>query len=216
MSRDTDVEFELRSGDGVTVLEAGWRTKEGEIVPNRSLAQRLYERRPGMALLEEIGAHAQGAVATERPNLKAEDLNIAMENMSQCACGKMVEGGVCGCTDDAKIDQIVEQVKKMVFTEEPPKPLTMKTQPSEMAWNSPPARQLQFDKMGAPGEYGQYKALSPEPISIIHSWGMGFNEGSMLEKLARWQTMHNILDLEKLVWFAVDLLEQERIKQNNL
>lgn len=188
MSSDTDVSFELRSGDGVTILEAGKRTKEGEILVNRRNAERLFERRPGMAEFEEIGAHAEGAVATERPNLKAEDLNLAMD--SGCACGIGVQ---CEC------ETRTEMVNRLV---------------SAAARNNPPQTQLKFGD--APGEYGQYKALSPEPISIIHSWGMGFNEGSMLEKLARWQTMHNILDLEKLVWFAVDLLEQERIKQNNL
>lgn len=161
-----------------------------------------------MALFEEIGAHAQGAVATERPNLKAEDLNIATPNEVACACGA---SEVCSCQavglmPQATVDQIIDrQIRKM--EEQRARDLGIRTSVSR-------PQQLKFGD--APGEYGQYKALSPEPISIIHSWGMGFNEGSMLEKLARWQTMHNILDLEKLVWFAVDLLEQERIKQNNL
>lgn len=138
-----------------------------------------------MALFEEIGAHAQGAVASERPNLKAEDLNIAMENMSQWACGKMVEGAVCGCTEDAKIEQLVDRVAEMAM----PRFITA------------PARPIQSSFIAESQPH--YGGIAPlfrkdvQPIELIHSMGLGFFEGNIVKYVSRWRDKDGIEDLKK-------------------
>ena len=61
----------------------------------------------------------------------------------------------------------------------------------------------------APGEFGQYSALNPQPIDVIEAWGLGYHEGTVLKYLSRWRRKGGLEDLKKSAWFLNRLIEQE-------
>ena len=63
--------------------------------------------------------------------------------------------------------------------------------------------------MNAPGETGQYSSLSPEPITVIESWGLNFHEAQVLKYLSRHRRKNGIEDLQKARWYLDRLIERE-------
>lgn len=61
----------------------------------------------------------------------------------------------------------------------------------------------------APGEFGQYSALNPQPIEVIEAWGMGYHEATVLKYLSRWRRKGGVEDLRKASWFLTRLIELE-------
>ena len=42
-----------------------------------------------------------------------------------------------------------------------------------------------------------YAGLSPEPIDVIESWGLGYHEGNVIKYVARWRKKDGVRDLRK-------------------
>lgn len=61
------------------------------------------------------------------------------------------------------------------------------------------------DKWGgagpAPGEAGQYRALSPEPIEVIEAWKLPHHLACALKYIARHPRKGGVEDLQKAIWY---------------
>jgi len=57
--------------------------------------------------------------------------------------------------------------------------------------------------MSDPISPAHYSGLSPEPITVIESWGLGFNLGNALKYISRAgrKTVDASEDLEKARWY---------------
>lgn len=42
-----------------------------------------------------------------------------------------------------------------------------------------------------------YAGLTPEPIDVIESWGLGYHEGNVLKYVSRWRAKGGVEDLRK-------------------
>lgn len=71
---------------------------------------------------------------------------------------------------------------------------------------------VQRFRASAPGEYGQYSSLSPEPIEVIEAWGMNYHAGTILKYLSRYERKGGVESLEKARWFLDRLIEIEKAK----
>lgn len=61
--------------------------------------------------------------------------------------------------------------------------------------------------MSAPGEFGQYSSLSPEPIEVIEAWGLGYHEATALKYISRHDRKGGAEDIRKAIWFLERLLK---------
>ena len=62
----------------------------------------------------------------------------------------------------------------------------------------------------SPGETGHYSDLNPEPIQVIQAWGLDFLAGSALKYLARFPRKGGVEDLEKVKFYADQIIARER------
>lgn len=60
--------------------------------------------------------------------------------------------------------------------------------------------------MGNPGEFGQYSALSPEPIDVIEAWGLPFHEATILQYVVRHPRKGGVEDLRKARFYLDRLI----------
>ena len=61
-----------------------------------------------------------------------------------------------------------------------------------------------------------YQSLSPQPIEVIESWGLGFHLGCAMKYIARAGRKEGVSarqDLEKCLWYVSR--EIDRLKQND-
>lgn len=42
-----------------------------------------------------------------------------------------------------------------------------------------------------------YAGLTPEPIDVIESWGLGYHEGNVIKYVSRWRAKGGVEDLRK-------------------
>ena len=61
----------------------------------------------------------------------------------------------------------------------------------------------------APGEFGQYSTLRPEPIEVIEAWDLPFHEAQVLKYISRWRKKGGVEDLRKAAWFLDRLISKE-------
>jgi hypothetical protein len=70
--------------------------------------------------------------------------------------------------------------------------------------------------VSAPGEFGQYSKLNPEPIDVIESWGLNFHEAQVLKYLSRWRRKGGRESLEKARWYLDRLIAKTPGPEDNI
>jgi hypothetical protein len=65
------------------------------------------------------------------------------------------------------------------------------------------------DAEASPGEKGHYSSLKPEPLQVIQAWGLDFLVGSALKYLARYPRKGGVEDLQKVKFYADQLIARE-------
>lgn len=60
-----------------------------------------------------------------------------------------------------------------------------------------------LDPVTRPAHY----ALSPEPLDVIESWGLGYHEGNIVKYITRWRSKGGVQDLRKAAEYLRRLIE---------
>jgi hypothetical protein len=56
---------------------------------------------------------------------------------------------------------------------------------------------------------GHYKDLNPQPLGVLHSWGLPYAEGSAIYYILRWRRKGGLEDLKKAKHTLELLIELE-------
>lgn len=59
---------------------------------------------------------------------------------------------------------------------------------------------------------GHYKGLEPQPMAVLHSWGLPYAEGSAIYYILRWRRKGGLEDLRKAKHTLELLIELEQSK----
>jgi len=69
----------------------------------------------------------------------------------------------------------------------------------------------------APGETGQYRALSPEPIEVIEAWDLPHHLACAVKYIARHPRKGGVEDLRKAIWYIQRYIDvQGRVQEDHI
>lgn len=192
--------FEVVAKDGSIVSSGRLSKKVDEVMVNRSIGHRLYTRPDEESEWVEVGAYAEkvacncadgkaecdcNAAPTEHPAIAdlihLSDHPINLRRMPTAATG----------SDSTASNP-------MSGTGEPPAfsaAHSALSEPIQSSFLAP-----KNDPQGAPGEYGQYASLYPQPVDVIEAWGLPWHLGDAIAYIARAPRKGGKLDLEKAIW----------------